>query len=181
MGFYTKGADFIALIDNWDKLFATVKSDVLSVMQSMDTNWTNDNDNPKYVMMQHVDTDVYQSYVPRFYHQTFQLRDSITATRAKKSGSEIIVGLYHDKNKMDYDPENYVHGSPGWDIRYFLPEIIDHGASGTPRWGANQMFPADGAWRRDTMYIQNTVSDLQSGRFQHWLSENMRERGYIVI
>lgn len=167
----------MAGINTWDILFAKLQKDVVEIMNDIDRNYKNDNDNPKYVMMQHVDSEVYQTYTPEWYETSFQLRDSIEATEAKIAGDIVEVGLYHNSSKMKYDPSYPRHGSKE-DIREYLPDIIE----GEYKWGVNSTFPAKEGerWNRKTMYQEKTREDLRNGRFKAWLLGELIRKGYTA-
>ena len=170
----------MAKIDTWSALFAKIEKDVVDAMNDMDkdSNWKNDNNNPKYVMMQYVDSEVYGTFDPLWYENTWALRDSIKASNAQIEGDVVEVGLYHDTDMMSklHDPEYPRYGSDS-DISDILPDIIE----GEYKWGANKVFPKTGEWRRKTWYQKKTADDLRSGRFKKWLKRQLIKKGYRVV
>lgn len=167
----------MAIVDTWDGLFNAIKRDVVDIMDGVESDWRSDNDNPKYVLMQHVDEESYRQYSPSWYQTSFELRDSVTASVANVVGDIVEVELYHDSEKMSYSPEVPSHGSPSGDIREVLPDIIQ----GNVKWGVNKMFPADGKWRFARQYAEKALKDLQDGRLKTWLTQQLHKKGYETI
>lgn len=166
----------MAVVNTWAGLFAAIQGDLVDIMNSMDSEWGQDNDNPKYVMMQKVDEEVYQAYNPKSYRTTFQLRDSIEATRATVLGNLVEVTIHHNKDKIKAD--GWTHGgNSNADMSELLPEIINDAS----RWGwIDGLFPKDGAWRFDRPYLEMTVRDLTNGRYREWLMRQLIKKGYHV-
>lgn len=163
--------------DSIDELMKYVQKDVQDTMNRMKDTYASEQDNPKYVLMQHIDEDFYGEYSPRQYTNTYELRDSVEATRARKLGDTIEVGLYHNKDKFTVDPDNWQHGSnySDKDMTVLLPEIINEGSK---RWG--YIF-GDGDWRKPRPYIQFTADDLRSGRLKCWLKGKLESKGWNVV
>lgn len=136
------------------------------------------------LMKEHVDSDVYRkgfrtnSYAYGTSQPTYGLRDSITTTNSNINGNEVSTKIYHDKNKMIFDPDNFVHGSRYWkdgttDIRDILPEIVTFGLSG-------DLF-GSGWWQDERPYYQNTLKDLKDkGLLRKWFIEGLKAKGIDV-
>jgi hypothetical protein len=166
----------MAKIDTWDGLFKVIENDLFDIMNGMNQNDGFNDNNPVTVVKQSVDSEVYQAYSPTWYETKFQLRDSVTATAANKLGNLIEVGIYHDKNKMEYDPNYPRHGS-SYDIREILPEIIQ----GKKEWGVTNLFHANGAWRFARPYIEVAVRDLTKFKYRKWIKQELIKKGYRVV
>jgi hypothetical protein len=134
------------------------------------------------LLREHIDEDVYRAgYQTNYYaygttQPTFDLRESVTTSNVKVSGNQAEVFIYHDKNKMRLDPDNFVHGSNYWrnrDIRDILPEIIEYGLSG-------DLF-GKGWWQDPRPYVQNTIDELKSqGKLKQWFKEALEKQGLKV-
>lgn len=163
--------------DSIDALMKAIQTDVTDVLNRMKDTYASEQDNPKYVLMQHIDEDFYNQYVPKQYINSYDLRDSVEATRAKKLGNTVEVGLYHDKDKFTVDPDNFIHSSnySDKDMTVLLPEIINEGSK---RWG---LLFGDGDWRKPRPYINITAQDLASGKLKSWLSGKLVSKGWKVV
>lgn len=106
---------------------------------------------------------------------TYDLRESITTDEISKSGNELSTKVYHDKSKMRFQPDDFIHGSRYWengttDIREILPLIINDGLSGN-------LF-GDGWWTEERPYFSITLKELQSqGLIKKWFKEALQKRG----
>jgi hypothetical protein len=130
----------------------------------------------------HVESDVYinsnTSYAYGTGQPTYDLRESITTSEVKTTGNTAEVEVFHDKEKMKFDPDNFVHSSRYWkdgttDIREILPIIIDMGLGGS--------FFGDGWWTDERPYFRNTVKELhQGGLLNKWMKDALRKRGLSV-
>ena len=137
------------------------------------------------LLREHVDDDVYKKgYQTKEYaygtsQPTFTLRESITTSDVQTKGNEAQVSVYHDKNKMAFDPDNFVHGSRYWrdgttDIRDYLPMIIDMGLSG-------DLF-GSGWWQDERPYFRNTLAELRdNGKLKQWFKEALVRQGLKVV
>lgn len=133
------------------------------------------------VLREHIDKDVYQAGRQTNYYAygtsqpTFTLRDSITTSKVKTNGNLSEISIYHDKNKMDFDPDNFIHGSRYWkdgvtDIRDILPMIINDGLSGN-------LF-GEGWWQNPRPYWSNALIELQQqGKIREWFIQALKKRG----
>jgi len=121
-----------------------------------------------------IDKDVYQAHTPNQYERTHQLRDSVTASKAKsvKGGGE--VEIYHDESKITYKPL-YQHGSPfSGDISEFIPEIIAFNLSGN-------LFDSNKWWHHRSNYYQDTLKLLkEKGMLSKWFKEGLKSRGIDI-
>lgn len=107
---------------------------------------------------------------------TYQLHDSVVHSKAEIKGLEVESKVFHDKDKMEFDPGTYLHGSNYFspnDVREMLPYIIDQGKSGGmfgDKW-KNLMRP----------YMSNTRADLDDGLVADWMTEALNKRGIKVM
>jgi hypothetical protein len=137
------------------------------------------------LMQNRVDVDVYMAgrqtnyYANGTMQPTFGLRDSITTSQVKSSGNTAEVTVYHDSDKMQFDPDSFIHGSRYWkdgttDIRDILPEIVAFGLSG-------DLF-GSGWWQDERPYYQNTLKELkEQGKLRQWFIEALKKRGINAI
>ncbi len=131
----------------------------------------------------HVDSDVYINrnnyYANGSGQPTYDLRESITTDEISQSGNEVSTKVFHDKNKMAFDPDNFIHGSRYWksgttDIRDILPKIINDGLSG-------DLF-GNGWWQDERPYFTNTLNELKSqGLIKKWFKEALNKRGIKTV
>jgi hypothetical protein len=127
----------------------------------------------------HVDEEVYINrnnyYADGSGEPTYDLRESITTDEIKQSGNELSTKVFHDKDKMRFQPDDFIHGSRYWkdgvtDIREILPKIINDGLSG-------DLF-GSGWWQEERPYFTNTINELQSqGLIKRWFKEALAKRG----
>jgi hypothetical protein len=127
------------------------------------------------LLREHVDDDVYKvGYKANYYaygdsQPTFDLRESVTTSDVKTNGNQSEVSIFHDKNKMRFEPDNFIHGSRYWkdgttDIREYLPMIVDMGLSG-------DLF-GSGWWQDERPYFRNTLAELRdNGKLKQWFKE----------
>jgi len=129
------------------------------------------------LLREHVDTDVYGAVTRTYYYDgsaspTGQLRESITTKKAIIKGNQVEAEIYHDSDKMEYDPDTYLHGSRYYspnDVRDMLPYFIDQGKTGSlfgPAWEAIKR-----------PYITNTKTELSDGLLDRWMIEALKKRG----
>jgi hypothetical protein len=53
---------------------------------------------------EHIQSDVRNTYKPEVYERTYQLENSLIGnTHINNSGSQILLTIEHDENKMNYD------------------------------------------------------------------------------
>lgn len=138
-------------------------------------------DKVNQLLREHVDSDVYQAGRKTNYYAygttqpTFELRDSISNSDVKVSKDSAEIKVFHDKNKMSLDPDNFIHGSRYWkdgvtDIRDILPKIINDGLSGN-------LF-GSGWWQNERPYFSNTLEELESqGLIKKWFKEGLSKFG----
>lgn len=98
-------------------------------------------------MYAYIEHDQEPMYAYGTGHATGQLYDSITAD---KQLDGVMTGLvkyliYADPEKMDYDPESYVHGTPEQDFRNTILERLnnamdDYGKARYPWWTSHDQF-----------------------------------------
>lgn len=131
----------------------------------------------------HVDGDVYINrnnyYANGTGEPTYDLRESITTDEIKQSANEVFTKVYHDKEKMRFQPDDFIHGSRYWkdgitDIREILPQIINDGLSGS-------LF-GEGWWQEPRPYFSDTLQELQSqGLIKRWFKESLNKRGVKTL
>ncbi len=134
-------------------------------------------------LIAHLDSEVYinrnTSYAYGTGQPTYDLRNSVTASQVEKVGGELQSKVFHDKEKMSFSPDDFVHGSRYWkdgvtDIRELLPKIINDGLSGD-LFGQNQW------WQEERPYFSNTLKELESkGLIKKWFKEAMIKRGFNI-
>jgi hypothetical protein len=163
------------VVNSIEELLMAVKKDVFESLDDIKNEYTHDNDNPKYVMMQKVDETVY-SGTNKWYDNSYELRDSIEATNATDLGDSVEISLYHNHDILQYDPEAWKHGSKNRDIRDILPEILNNERP----WGVIEgLFNSDAAFRnKDRAYVDETVKELKDGRLKKWLLSKLVTAGY---
>lgn len=130
----------------------------------------------------HIDEEVYINqnnyYANGTGQPTYELRESVTTSEPKKTGNSVSVKIFHDKNKMSFAPDDFIHGSRYWkdgltDIRELLPLIIDQGLSGN-------LF-GEGWWTEPRPYFSNTLEELKNnGLLKKWFREALVKRGLKV-
>ena len=142
-------------------------------------------DKANELLRQHVDSDVYQAgnrtnyYAYGTTQPTFELRDSISNSDVQVSGDSAEIRVYHDKNKMRFEPDDFVHGSNYWrdgvsDVRDILPLIINNGLSG-------DLF-GSGWWQEERPYFSNTIKEIQSqGLIKKWFQEGLAKQGIKTV
>jgi hypothetical protein len=127
----------------------------------------------------HMDEEVYigrnNYYANGTGQPTYELRESITTGDVTSSGNTAQVEVFHDKNKMQFSPDDFIHGSRYWkngvtDIRDILPQIINDGLSG-------DLF-GEGWWQEPRPYFSDTLIELQQqGLIKKWFIEALKKRG----
>jgi hypothetical protein len=168
----------MATANSWDEITKLLIPIIKDCVQEV-------GDKVNELLREHVDKDVYQAgYQANYYangtmQPTFGLRDSITTSTLKISGNEVTTEIYHDSDKMELDPDNFIHGSRYWkhgttDIRDILPEIVAFGLSG-------DLF-GSGWWQNPRPYFQNTLQELkEQGKLRQWFIEALKKRGIKTI
>lgn len=110
---------------------------------------------------------------------TFELRESISNSEVTKNGDSAEIRVYHDKDKMRFEPDDFVHGSRYWkdgftDIREILPKIINDGLSGD--------FFGSGWWQEERPYFSKTIEEIQSkGLIKKWFQEGLAKEGIKTV
>ena len=135
-------------------------------------------DRANKLLREHVVSDVYNigdSMGIESYKRTGDLESSVTTSNVKVYGNELEVQVFHDPDKMEYDPENFIHGSRYFepnDVREMLPYLIDQGKTGG-------MF--GNKWK-DLMrpYMSNTIAELKDNTLEKWMVEALAKRGVSV-
>lgn len=134
-------------------------------------------------LKEHVDTDVYAAgtakgrthYYDGSAEPTGEFKESITHSNTEISGDEVTAKVFHDKNKMRYDADTFLHGSSYFtpnDVREILPYLIDQGKTG-PMFGPK--------WQDLTRpYMTNTREELNEGLLKQWMIEALSKRGIKV-
>ena len=142
-------------------------------------------DKANELLREHVDSDVYQAGGKTNYYAygstqpTFELRDSISNSEVSVNGNSAEIKVFHDKDKMRFDPDNFVHGSNYWkdgvsDIRELLPRIINDGLSG-------DLF-GSGWWQKERPYFTKTIEEIQSkGLMRKWFQEGLAKQGIKTV
>jgi hypothetical protein len=110
-----------------------------------------------------IQTEVYDAGTPQWYHR-FGESGGFLGSWQKEDvsgfGQTITSRIDQDINKMELDPESFVHGSLYWDVtedvRDLLAEIINEGKSG-PLFG-------NGFWRQPRQFWEPMMQFLTSGQ-----------------
>jgi hypothetical protein len=173
------------VVNSIDELIKVLKKDVFEAMDDMKKDYKQDNDNPKYVMMQKIDEKVY-SGTNSWYENSFGLRESVEATNAMDIGDVVEVGIYHDltNDKFQANADEWQYGSHyskkwGEDIREILPEILNN----ERQWGIIEgLFSSGASFRdKDRAYVDEALKDLKDGRLKRWLLKKMMAKGYEAV
>lgn len=106
---------------------------------------------------------------------TGQLKESIIHTSPVANGNEVTATVEHDKDKMAFHADTFLHGSNYFspnDVRELLPMFIDQGLTGGifgPKW-ENLKRP----------YFSKTKQELEAGLFEKLMTAALQKRGVSV-
>ena len=177
---YVKKMDVINVkrqIRNANDLNNTLMSILMSVLQEV-AGKINDK------LKARIDEDVYINRNNYYLNGTgtpsYEFRESVTTDEMVKGKNEVQIRIFHDKEKMSFKPDDFMHGSRYWkdgtaDIREWLPKIINDGLSG-------DLFGENKWWQKERPYFSNTLKELESqGLIRKWFKEGLKKRGVNMV
>lgn len=92
-------------------------------------------DDMLFVLQQHILDETYDPLPNIYYYNgsgkpTYQFEHAFKFHDIESSMNEVVSELYYDWQRMDYDPDTYLHGSPyNGDMREQLAEILNTNGS----------------------------------------------------
>lgn len=125
----------------------------------------------EHTLRDQIDEDVYNSYDPKEYERTRELKNSVMHTQPKEINGQIFVEIGHDYNQIYSNPEKYQHASVwGDDVSEYLPKWINDGTIG--------LAFGKGAWTEPRPYMDNTKEKIKDkGLFERELKVALEKRG----
>lgn len=121
---------------------------------------------------QYIERYVYKGYKPVVYERTGDFKSSLTSEEM----TERLGGasrIYQDTERMEYNPQEYQHGSPiSGDVRDSLAKILYEGLTG-PLFG-------DGDWRKSRDAWTPLIERLDHKLVETWFIQGMAKQGINV-
>ncbi|GIU69809.1 MAG: hypothetical protein KatS3mg002_1045 [Candidatus Woesearchaeota archaeon] len=152
------------MIDNESTLISMLMADLKgSLMDTMK--------DVKDLHEKNVEINIYANYTPVVYERQGENGGLLGSFKIEQVSNDLLSNelmLFSYPYFMNHDPDAFIHGSYYWvlrDIRELLEEIILEGKQGN-------MFPR----REWGNYYEETVSQLDSGRFEKYIEKYFRKR-----
>lgn len=121
---------------------------------------------------QYIERYVYKGYKPAVYERTGQFKESLTMEPVWETHGG-AARVYQDVQKMEYNPQEYQHGSPiSGDVRDSLAKILYEGLTG-PLFG-------DGEWRKARDAWTPLIERLDHKLVETWFIQGMAKQGINV-
>jgi hypothetical protein len=103
---------------------------------------------------------------------TYQFRESWTSMQFQH-GDEHKSIIYSESDKMQYDPDNYIHGDDlHGDLRDKLAAILNE--------GTNDSIFGQGWWTVPRPFWDATMKLMQDGTVDKWFQSALRKRGLTI-